>query len=78
MQHKPSEPTHKLLCRHSQGDENTTLCRVNTRKKKKNSKVGGTFQDTFVAKAGKPQLEDRLPEGSKGSGKPQAGTALRP
>lgn len=52
MQHKPSEPTHKLLCRHSQGDENTTLCRVNTRKKKKNSKVGGHFRTLLLPKLG--------------------------
>lgn len=33
----------------------------------------GIFEDIFVAEAGKPELE-----GSKGGGKPQAGTALQP
>lgn len=48
------------------------------KKKEKEQRSGGTFQDIFLAKAGKPQLEDRLPEGSKGSSQPQADTALQP
>lgn len=50
MQHKPNEPTHKLLCRHSQGDENIILHRINTRKK--NSEVGGHFRTFLLPKLG--------------------------
>lgn len=74
MQREPSEPTHKLLCWQSQGEEDITLCGVDT----KNEQQGrGIFEDIFVVEAGKPELEGRLPEGSKGGAKPQAGSALQ-
>lgn len=78
MQCKPSEPTHKLLCWQNQREEDIMLCGVDTHAQKKEQRGGGIFEDIFVAEAGKPELEGRLSEGSKGSGKPQAGTALQP
>lgn len=81
MQHKPRELLHKLLCWQSRGEEDIRLCRVDTtkkEKKKKEQRGGGIFEDIIVAEARKPELEGRLPEGSKGGRKPQAGTALQP
>lgn len=75
MQGKPSQTTHKLLCRQSWGEEDVTFCGVDT----KNWTVRwGIFEDIFVAEAGKPGLHGRLPEGRKGGSKPQAAMALQP
>ena len=70
MQLKPSQPTHKLLCWQSRGEEDITLCGIDTQKNEQRG--GGIFKDIFGGKARKPELEGKLPEGRKGGGKPQA------
>lgn len=77
MQHKPSQPLHKLLCWQRQGEEDIALRGVDT-KKTRTVRWGRIFEDIFVAEAKKAELEGRLLEDSKAAACPRAALPSSP
>ena len=76
MQHKPSEPTHKLLCWQSQGEEDITLCRVDT--KKMNSDVEGYLRILLLPKLGSQNWRAGSQRAAKAAASPRLALPCNP